>query len=190
MKNTVVLVVLDGWGIGRKDNSNPIYLAKPGNIEYIKHHYPAGSLQASGMAVGLPWNEEGSSEVGHMTIGAGKMLLEHLPRISLAIKDGSFSQNGILLEAFAHARQNNSKLNFVGLLTEGSSHAYLEHLLALLELAKQQNFTNFKLHLITDGRDGAPQCTPQLLKKLPIEKSRASPDDFLLWTVISTGKET
>src|SRR3989338_3230290 len=110
MKKTVILVILDGWGIGSHDQSNPIYAVKPKNIQEIKRRFPVGCLQASGIAIGLPWGEEGNSEVGHLTLGAGKILRQHFPRISLAIEDGSFFQNKILKNAFVHARKNNSDL--------------------------------------------------------------------------------
>ena len=93
MKKTVVLTVLDGWGLGKLDESNPIYRAEPATINFIQSNFPAGALQASGIAIGLPWEEEGNSEVGHLTIGAGKVLYQHFPRISLAIKSGDFFKN-------------------------------------------------------------------------------------------------
>src|SRR3990167_4132520 len=127
-KRTVLLVILDGWGIGRDDNSNPIYIARPENINYIKHNYPAGTLQASGIAVGLPWGEEGNSEVGHLTLGAGKVLFEHYPRISLTIRDKSFFKNEVLLEAFRQAKENKARVNLVGALSEANIHSSLEHL--------------------------------------------------------------
>ena len=89
-KKPVVLAILDGWGIGKLDESNPIYRAEPPTMNFIRANFPAGALQSSGIAIGLPWEEEGNSEVGHLTIGAGKVLYQHFPRISLAIKNGSF----------------------------------------------------------------------------------------------------
>lgn len=169
-KQTVVLVVLDGWGIGKGDASNPIHVVRPHNINFIKHNYPAGSLQASGIAIGLPWNEEGNSEVGHLTLGAGKVVYQHFPRISLAIKDSSFFKNQILLNVFAHAQKNNSAVHFVGLLTDSGVHAHIEHLDALLNLAAKSNFSNTHLHLFTDGRDSSPQGAAQFIEKIPQEK--------------------
>lgn len=165
-KRTLVVVILDGWGIGHKDKSNPIYVKNPGVIEYIKRHFPAGSLQASGIAVGLPWGEEGNSEVGHLTLGAGKVLYQHFPRISLAIKDGSFFENEILVSAFLHAEKNNSSVNLIGLVTEGNVHAALEHLRALIKMAELQNLPRLNLHLITDGKDGPPQGAMDLINGL------------------------
>jgi len=112
-KRTLVMAILDGWGIGRKDDSNPIHIAQPQNIDYIKHHYPAGTLQASGIAAGLPWGEEGNSEVGHLTLGAGRVLYQHYPRISLAARDGTFFKNKVLLDALNHIEETGGNLNVV-----------------------------------------------------------------------------
>src|SRR3989338_6999048 len=120
-KKMLALIILDGWGIGREDAGNPIAQVKPKTIEYIKSHYLSGALQASGIAVGLPWNEVGNSEVGHLTIGAGKVIYQHYPRITLAIQRGDFFKNKVFLDAFAHAAKNNSAVNIAGLLTEGST---------------------------------------------------------------------
>ena len=96
MKRQIVLLILDGWGIGLKDNSNPIYIADPQNLNRVKSNYLAGALQASGIAVGLPWGEEGNSEVGHLTIGAGKVIYQHFPRITISIQDGGFTRKKII----------------------------------------------------------------------------------------------
>jgi len=167
-KRTLVMAILDGWGIGRKDDSNPIHIAQPQNIDYIKHHYPAGTLQASGIAAGLPWGEEGNSEVGHLTLGAGRVLYQHYPRISLAVRDGSFFKNKVLLDALNHIEETGGNLNLVGLLTEGNVHASMEHLQALIKLADDEglNRERLNLHLFTDGRDSAPQSAIGLIRKL------------------------
>ncbi|MBI2592540.1 MAG: 2,3-bisphosphoglycerate-independent phosphoglycerate mutase [Candidatus Colwellbacteria bacterium] len=165
-KKTFVLVILDGWGIGRKNNSNPIYVQNPKTINYIKHNYPAASLQASGIAVGLPWEEEGNSEVGHLTLGAGKVIYQHFPRISLSVKNGDFFKNQILLEAFEHAKKNNSAVNLVGLISQGNVHASFQHLQALIKMAESLNVPKLNLHLITDGKDGAPDAGADLIQKL------------------------
>ena len=92
-------------GVGKLDESNPIYRAELETMNFIRANFPAGALQSSGIAIGLPWEEEGNSEVGHLTIGAGKILYQHFPRISLAIKNGSFFKNSILLAAMEHAKK-------------------------------------------------------------------------------------
>jgi 2,3-bisphosphoglycerate-independent phosphoglycerate mutase len=169
MRNTVVLIVLDGWGIGVEGDSNPIHVAKPKNIEYVKNNFPSGALQASGIAVGLPWGEEGNSEVGHLTMGAGKIIYQHYPRISLAVRDGSFFSNPTINGAFDHAQKNNSKVNLIGLVGEANVHSSMEHLQALIDLADRKK-VDYRIHVITDGRDSAPQSAFSLIEKLPQDK--------------------
>lgn len=168
-KRSVVLVVLDGWGIAGSDFTNPIHVANPQNINYIKQNFPTGSLQASGIAVGLPWGEEGNSEVGHLNMGAGKIIYQNYPRISLAIRSGEFFKNETVKKAFDHAKKNNSSVNFVGLLTDANVHASLEHLTGLIQFAEKENFPKERvnLHLITDGRDSPPKSAFDLIARLP-----------------------
>src|SRR3989344_7058888 len=109
-KRTVVMVVMDGWGGGEKNETNPIHIKNPKTIDYIKHHYLCGIVQASGIAVGLPWNEEGNSEVGHLTLGSGRVLYQHYPRITLSIRNDKFFKNEVLLGAMNHAKAMNSRL--------------------------------------------------------------------------------
>ncbi len=165
-KKMVALIILDGWGIGKEDASNPIAQVKPAMIEYIKSHYLSGALQASGIAVGLPWNEVGNSEVGHLTIGAGKVIYQHYPRITLAIQNGEFFKNQVFLDAFTHAKQYSSSVNIAGLLTEGSVHAAFEHLEALIHYAKAVGVTKLNLHLFADGKDSRPRSALILLERL------------------------
>lgn len=174
MKRQVILLILDGWGIGAKNNSNPIYIAGTPYIDELKRQYPLGALQASGVAVGLPWGEEGNSEVGHLTIGAGKVLYQHYPRITLAIKDGSLAKNPVLQKAFDHVQKNKSALNLIGLLTDNNIHASLEHLLALIALAQQNNIAKINLHLFSDGKDSQPRSVASLLKRLPLPAASIS----------------
>src|SRR3989344_3385989 len=167
MKKIVILAILDGWGIGASDDTNPIFMSQPPNINYIKSHYPAGALTASGVAVGLPWGEEGNSEVGHSIIGTGKVIYQHYPRITLSIREGKFYQNESLKKAFDHAKENNSYVNMVGLLSDGNVHSSLEHLDSLLKFAEMEGIKNIKLHLFADGRDSAPKTILGLLNKVP-----------------------
>ncbi|MFA6495348.1 MAG: 2,3-bisphosphoglycerate-independent phosphoglycerate mutase [Candidatus Paceibacterota bacterium] len=169
MKRSIVLMVLDGWGIGQPDGSNPIYTVKPKTVDYIKHNFPSGALQASGIAVGLPWGEMGNSEVGHLTMGAGQVLYQHYPRISLAVKNGSFFKNQAIIDAFQWAKSRGTKINFVGLIGQANVHSSLEHLQALLTIAQQMQ-VDYALHLFTDGRDSAPQSAWGIIKQIPTEK--------------------
>src|SRR3989344_2239775 len=128
MRRTYVLLVLDGWGIGKKDHSNPLFVQKPKNIEALRREFPSGSLQASGIAVGLPWEEEGNSEVGHLTLGAGRVLYQHYPRITIAIRDGSFLKNEALLGAMNHAKAMNSRLHLAAPFGKGHAPSLYDHL--------------------------------------------------------------
>ncbi len=169
MRNTVVLIVLDGWGIGRDDASNPIHVVQPKTISYIKNNFPSGSLQASGIAVGLPWGEEGNSEVGHLTMGIGKVVYQHYPRISLSISEGLFQKNTEILASFEHAKKNNGRVHLVGLVGQANVHSSVEHLEELLKMTKATQVP-YVIHAFTDGRDSEPNSAYSLLAKLPMEK--------------------
>lgn len=149
----LVLIVLDGWGVAPKNRGNAIMLAKTPAWDRMLRTYPSVTLQASGESVGLPWGEMGNSEVGHMNIGAGKIIFRSLPRINRAIIDGSFFSRPAFLEAIAHAKKTGGSLHFVGLLSSGGIHSFNEHLYALLELAAKEGIKDLLLHVILDGRD-------------------------------------
>ncbi len=149
----VVLVILDGWGIGPPSEGNAISLANTPNFDDLVRHYPHSVITASGEAVGLSWQEVGNSEVGHMNIGSGRVVYQHLPRISRSITDGSFFKNEAFLHATEHVKKNNSKLHLLGMVSVGGVHSHLEHLYALLELARRQGIKKVYVHAITDGRD-------------------------------------
>lgn len=170
MKRTVVLIVLDGWGLGGPDESNPIHVVDPANFRRITEEYPVTSLQASGISVGLPWGEVGNSEVGHLTLGAGKVLYQHYPRITMAIEDGTFFENPALKGAFTHAKANGSAVNLVGLLTKAHTHASLEHMLALITMAEREGGVPVNLHLFADGIDSPPRSLESLLARIPTDR--------------------
>ena len=149
----VVLAVLDGFGVNIMDPESTWKYAEMKNFREIEKFYPFTTLQASGVAVGLPWGEEGNSEVGHLTIGAGRTLFHHLPRIITSIKDGTFFKNKKFLEAVSYIKNSGGKMHFMGLFSSGSVHAYADHLYALLDFAKAQNLERIYLHLFTDGKD-------------------------------------
>lgn len=148
-----ILIILDGWGIAPPSPSNPITIAKTPNFDWMIGNFPTLSLQASGEAVGLPWGEMGNSEVGHLNLGAGKIVYQDLPRISRAITEGSFFKNEAFIKATEHAKKNKSALHLMGLTSSGGVHSSIDHLEALMELAKQQEVSNVYLHLFLDGRD-------------------------------------
>ena len=166
-KKIAILIILDGWGIGSNDESNPIYVVKPQSFQWLADNYPLTSLQASGIGVGLPWGEVGNSEVGHLTIGAGKVLYQYFPKITMAIEDGTFYENKALKDAFAHARTNSSTIHFAGLLTKANVHASLTHLLALIKMAGKEGMVNVNLHLFSDGKDSSPHTLESFLSDVP-----------------------
>ncbi|MGE4554939.1 MAG: 2,3-bisphosphoglycerate-independent phosphoglycerate mutase [Candidatus Paceibacterota bacterium] len=162
----ICLVILDGWGIGQKNFSNPIYVAQLKFLEEVKRWYPMTALQASGASVGLPFNKAGNSEVGHLTIGTGQIYYQHAVRISQAIQNKSFFQNPVLLKIYNFVKNNQSALHLIGLLSDNVVHSSYDHLIALIDLAKYFNLNKVYLHLLTDGRDSSPYKAKELIEKL------------------------
>ncbi len=152
MPKPVILVVLDGWGISSSPENIINQISLP-TFDLLNNNYPMIALQASGTAVGLPWNEAGNSEVGHMTMGAGRIMYQNLVKISMAIKDGSFMQNHAFQKVSSDLQKTKGDLHLFGLVSDGSVHSSRNHLYALLLFAKQSNIKNVWLHLFTDGRD-------------------------------------
>jgi 2,3-bisphosphoglycerate-independent phosphoglycerate mutase len=162
----VVLIVLDGFGVATYNHGNAVALANPETLNFIVANYPSLTLQASGPLVGLPWGEVGNSEVGHLNIGAGRIVGQDLPRINSAISDHSFFKNQVLLEACEHVVKNNSKLHLIGMISPGGVHSSDEHLYALLGLAAEQAISNVYIHMFTDGRDTPEKAALDSLQKL------------------------
>ncbi len=155
----VVLLILDGWGIAPSGSGNAISQAKTPTMNNMWTKYVHTQLIAHGESVGLPKAEPGNTETGHLNMGAGKIVYQDLPRINMAIADGSFFQNQDLLNAIKHAVQNNSNLHLMGLMGGGGVHSDLTHLFALLRLCNENRFKNVFLHLFTDGRDSPPTAS-------------------------------
>lgn len=166
MYRPIVLIVLDGWGLSPSTQGNPIREATLPTIDKLNKYYPLTALQASGIAVGLPWNTPGNSEVGHMTIGSGRVIYQNLPRISLAVQDGSFFKNTAFLSAINRVKENGGALHIMGLVGEGSVHSNKDHLYMLLQMAAQNNLTNVFIHAFTDGRDSPPTSGIHTLKEV------------------------
>jgi len=156
-KRPFALIILDGWGIAPESAGNAISLAHPTHIDHLWDTYPHGELQAAGAAVGLPPNENGNSETGHITLGAGRIVEQDVIRISHEIENGKFFENQALQDAFSHAKSNNSNVHIMGLFSKASVHASYVHLKALIEMAKREHASNVYLHLFTDGRDTLPK---------------------------------
>lgn len=152
----VVLLILDGWGIGPANAGNAIQAAHTPNMDKYWLQYPHTLIEASGQAVGLPQGEDGNTETGHLNIGAGHIVYQDLPRINMAIADGSFSTTEAFLNAVKHVKQYNSTLHLMGLIGAGGVHSNIEHLYALLNFCKQQGLTKVYIHGFTDGRDSPP----------------------------------
>lgn len=165
----IVLVVLDGWGLSNNVAGNPIREAKLPTFDKLNRFYPMTTLQASGISVGLPWNTSGNSEVGHMTMGAGRVIYQNLPRIALSIQDGTFYKNETMLAAINHVKEKGSHLHVMGLVSSGAVHSHREHLAAILRMAKQEGITQVFIHAFTDGRDSPPTSGIQHIKELDRE---------------------
>jgi len=164
----VVLISMDGVGVAAPGPGNAVTLSDTVNLDKYWPQYPHGMLQASGLYVGLPEGTDGNSEVGHMTMGAGKIILQDLPRIDNAIKNGAFFENPFLKDAFEHAKQNKSNVHLMGIVGNGTVHGSIEHLYALINLAVKQKFDPDKLfiHAFTDGRDSPPDEGLSVLTKI------------------------
>ncbi|MGL6279052.1 MAG: 2,3-bisphosphoglycerate-independent phosphoglycerate mutase [Gaiella sp.] len=167
----VTLVILDGWGIAPPGPGNAVELAETPVFDGLAARYPSMQLAASGEAVGLPAGQMGNSEVGHLTIGSGRILYQDLVRVSKAVEDGSFLTNEALVAAFARARARGGAVHLLGLVSTGGVHSHLDHLLALLELAGRQEMTGRTwVHAFTDGRDVSPHAAADDLARLPAER--------------------
>ena len=149
----IVLCILDGCGIRENPDGNAFKNAQKPNFDYLWNNYPHSLLQASGPYVGLPEGQMGTSEVGHMNLGSGRIAMQPLERISASIMDNTLFTNKELLEVFNHVKENNSTLHIFGLLSDGGVHSHINHLLALLEMCKNNNVSNIALDICLDGRD-------------------------------------
>ncbi len=155
-KKQTVLMILDGYGVAEKVNGNAIEMANKPVLDKLFSEYPYAIGYASGLEVGLPEGQMGNSEVGHLNIGAGRIVYQELTKISKAIKDGDFYNNEAFLAAINNCKKNNTNLHIYGLLSNGGVHSHTEHIFALIELCKREKFENLYLHAFLDGRDTPP----------------------------------
>ena len=169
-KKPVVLMVLDGYGLSDQTEGNAIAMANTPVMDGLMKECPFVKGQASGLAVGLPDGQMGNSEVGHMNIGAGRIVYQDLTRITKSIEDGDFFENKALLDAMENCKKNDSDLHLWGLLSDGGVHSHITHLYGLLEMAKRQGLTKVYVHAFLDGRDTPPASgkdyVEELLKKM------------------------
>jgi 2,3-bisphosphoglycerate-independent phosphoglycerate mutase len=162
----IVLVILDGFGVATPTHGNAITMAHIPELNYLVSNFPAETLQASGPLVGLPWGEMGNSEVGHLNIGAGRIVGQDLPRITTSIQNGEFFKVPAFLQAVEHTKKHNSALHLMGLVSSGGVHSFDEHVYALLGLAAEAGQKNVFIHMFTDGRDTEEKAAMDELKKL------------------------
>ncbi len=169
----VILVILDGFGLAPAGKGNAETEAGMPFLNSLIANYPAMSLEAAGLVVGLPWGKFGNSEVGHSAIGTGRIILQDWARINRDIGNKTFFKNEAFLAAIAHREKNNSQLHIVGCMSPGGIHSHEDHLFALLTLMKEKNVPNVFLHLITDGEDAPAQESIESLKRLEPFRSAA-----------------
>ena len=166
MNKVTALIILDGWGIGNDYEGNAIKRAKTPNFDVLMRKFPNTVLSCSGYDVGLPKGQMGNSEVGHLNIGAGRIVYQDFTRITKAIEEGEIDKNEAINSAFEFVKKNNSTLHFIGLLSDGGVHSHNTHLYSLLELSKKNGIDDVAIHCITDGRDVSPTSSPNYIKAL------------------------
>jgi 2,3-bisphosphoglycerate-independent phosphoglycerate mutase len=166
MSKKVLLMILDGWGIATNKKVSAIDNAKTPFISSLYGKYPHSKLEASGLAVGLPAGQMGNSEVGHMNIGAGRVVYQDLVRVNKAIEEKELDKNPVLLDAFAYAKKNNKNIHFIGLVSDGGVHSHIDHLKGLATIAQNNGIKNLFIHAFTDGRDTDPKGGLEYLKNL------------------------
>ena len=166
MKRPTMLLIMDGFGMREECKGNAIKAANTPGLDHIFETYPSTSLMACGLDVGLPEGQMGNSEVGHLNIGAGRIVYQDLTMISKAIEDGDFFKNEALLAAMAHARENSSTLHLLGLLSDGGVHSHISHLFALIDMAKEECVEKLCIHCFLDGRDVPPRCALTYMDQL------------------------
>ena len=162
-KKPVMLMILDGFGLAEKSEGNAVSLAKKPNFDRLVKEYPHTQLQASGMSVGLPEGQMGNSEVGHLNIGSGRIVYQELTRITKAIEDGEIFENEAILKAMKNAKENNTSLHLLGLLSNGGVHSHIDHLKGLLKFAKKEGLQKVYVHAFMDGRDVPPSSGKEFI---------------------------
>ncbi len=162
----VILIIMDGWGLGTVKESDAIQHANVPFVSSLYSKYPHTTLVTCGKAVGLPEGQMGNSEVGHLNLGAGRIVYQELERINVAIEKGEFQKNEILLNSLDYAKQNNKPLHLVGLVSNGGVHSHINHLKAITSLCKERNIENVYVHAFTDGRDTDPKSGIDFIKEL------------------------
>ncbi|WMW21593.1 2,3-bisphosphoglycerate-independent phosphoglycerate mutase [Methanolobus mangrovi] len=163
-KGPLLLMILDGWGHTHEEQGNAVLAARTPVLDSLSEKYPSCFVEVSGEGVGLPEGQMGNSEVGHLNIGAGRIVYQDLTRINKSIKDGSFFENPVFLEAMEHVKKNGSSLHLMGLFSYGGVHSHIDHMRALVEMAKKEGVANVYIHAFLDGRDVPPQTALEDMK--------------------------
>ncbi len=165
-KKLVMLAILDGFGINEREDGNAVKLAKMPNFDSLMKQNPSAIMHTSGLNVGLPDGQMGTSEVGHMNIGAGRIVYQDLAKITKSIQDGDFFENKALLSAVENCKKNNCAMHIMGLTSDGGVHTHINHLFALLELCKKHDLKDVYVHCFTDGRDTPPTSGETYIQEL------------------------
>ena len=173
-KKPLMLMILDGWGLNPETKENAIVNANTPNFNRLMKEFPNTTLQASGLAVGLPEGQMGNSEVGHLNLGAGRIVYQDFTRVTQDIKNGNFFKNPALVWAMDNALENNKSLHLLGLLSDGGVHSHIDHLKALLDMAKLKKLQKVYLHAFLDGRDVPPANAIKYINEIEeyMEKNR------------------
>src|SRR6266480_2574273 len=153
----VMLLIMDGWGLGKVKSSDAIQNANTPFVTSLYSKYPNTTLVTCGEAVGLPEGQMGNSEVGHLNLGAGRIVYQELERINVAISDGSFAKNEGLLNSIRYAKTNNKSLHLIGLVSNGGVHSHINHLKKIIDICNSEGLKNIFIHAFTDGRDCDPK---------------------------------
>ena len=171
-KKPTVLLILDGYGLNDKTEGNAVAQAKTPVMDRLMKEYPFVKGNASGMFVGLPDGQMGNSEVGHLNMGAGRIVYQDLTRITKEIQDGDFFKNPELLRAVENCKKNDSALHLYGLVSDGGVHSHITHIYGLLELAKRNDLKKVYVHCFLDGRDTPPASGKDYVAQLEAERAK------------------
>lgn len=175
MKNKkIILIIMDGWGLGKVKSSDAIQNANVPFVSSLYSKYPNTTLVTCGEAVGLPHGQMGNSEVGHLNLGAGRIVYQELQRINVAIKTGTFQRNEKLLAAINYAKTNNKKLHLAGLVSNGGVHSHINHVMAIASVCAEHDFHNLFIHAFTDGRDTDPKSAAHFIDELQQHLTKTS----------------
>ncbi len=165
-RRPLMIIILDGWGYSKAKEGNAVLTARAPNLDLLEKKYPWCFLEASGEAVGLPKGMMGNSEVGHLTIGAGRIVYQDLTRINFSIRKGDFFKNPAFLNAISNVKANDSSLHLIGLASYGGIHSYMPHMYALIKLAQKKRLKKVYIHAFLDGRDEPPKAALSDIKEL------------------------